>query len=101
MQSQSSSAVPHTPAHLTTITSADVQQGRILWLARKPDTLATLRNQGIVLADPVVSATHPEITAEDGLYGHPILVVSRPSTDPNVIHFVYVCLPSYYPSHLS
>ena len=70
--------------------SSDVQQGNILWLAPREETLASLRKRSQYASQPVHNVTTPGVVPEDGFYNHPILVISRPSTLSDTIHFLHV-----------
>ena len=51
-------------------------QGRVLWLPAKED-----------LPERAVRRAHGKGAIEEGIYNHPVVVVSRPAEDSDVIHF--------------
>jgi len=51
-------------------------QGRIMWLPSVED-----------LPQRAVRRAHGKGAVEDGIYNHPIVVVSRPLDDERVVHF--------------
>jgi len=58
---------------------ANVSQGRIFWLPEEHElprgAVTRARGQGIV---------------EEGIYGRPVVVVSRPAEDSHIVHFQLV-----------
>ncbi|KAH7389334.1 hypothetical protein DE146DRAFT_160349 [Phaeosphaeria sp. MPI-PUGE-AT-0046c] len=51
-------------------------QGRVLWLPAKED-----------LPERAVRRAHGKGAIEEGIFNHPVVVVSRPAEESNVIHF--------------
>ncbi|KAF2794917.1 hypothetical protein K505DRAFT_241024 [Melanomma pulvis-pyrius CBS 109.77] len=54
----------------------DVVQGRIFWLPPKAE-----------LPEKAVRRAHGKGVVEEGIYNHPVVVVSRPADERNVVHF--------------
>lgn len=54
----------------------DIAQGRIMWLPSAED-----------LPERAVRRAHGKGAVEDGIYNHPVVVVSRPLDDEQVVHF--------------
>jgi hypothetical protein len=54
-------------------------QGRVLWLPAKDD-----------LPERAVRRAHGKGAIEEGIFNHPIVVVSRPAEESNIIHFCLV-----------
>jgi hypothetical protein len=61
----------------------DVVQGRIFWLPPKAE-----------LPEKAVRRAHGKGVIEEGIYNHPVVVVSRPDDDRSIVHFhlVRTCL---------
>ena len=53
-----------------------IVQGRIMWLPSMED-----------LPERAVRRAHGKGAVEDGIYNHPVVVVSRPIEDEQVVHF--------------
>lgn len=60
----------------TAIDENDVVQGRIFWLPQKEE-----------LPSRAVRRAHGKGAVEEGIYNHPVVVISRPADEPNVVHF--------------
>lgn len=58
------------------VEEVDVVQGRILWLPPKEE-----------LPDRAVRRAHGKGAVEEGIYNHPIVVISRPADDRHTVHF--------------
>lgn len=58
------------------VESEEVVQGRILWLPQKHE-----------LPPKAVRRAHGKGAVEEGIYNHPIVVISRPAEEDNIIHF--------------
>lgn len=56
-----------------------VERGRIMWLPAMED-----------LPERAVRRAHGKGAVEDGIHGHPVVVVSRPANDEQVVHFYLV-----------
>ena len=69
--------------------SADVQQGSILWLPPRTRILASYNKRGNHPGEPVVARCGMEAPKDD-FYDHPILVISRPASEPDRIFFMLV-----------
>jgi len=54
----------------------DVVQGRIFWLPPKAE-----------LPEKAVRRAHGKGVVEEGIYNHPVVVVSRPDGDRSIVHF--------------
>jgi hypothetical protein len=54
----------------------DVVQGRIFWLPPKAE-----------LPEKAVRRAHGKGIIEEGIYNHPIVVISRPDDDRSIVHF--------------
>jgi len=54
----------------------DVIQGKILWLPPKES-----------LPLKAVKRAHGKGTVEEGIYNHPVVVISRPWDEPDSVHF--------------
>jgi hypothetical protein len=54
----------------------DVVQGRILWLPPKKD-----------LPTRAVRRAHGKGAIEEGIFNHPVVVISRPAEEANIVHF--------------
>ncbi|KAF2625436.1 hypothetical protein BU25DRAFT_309614, partial [Macroventuria anomochaeta] len=54
----------------------DIAQGRIMWLPAVED-----------LPERAVRRAHGKGAVEDGIYNHPVVVVSRPLDDHHCVHF--------------
>lgn len=54
----------------------EIAQGRIMWLPSMED-----------LPERAVRRAHGKGAVEDGIYNHPIVVISRPLDDAQVVHF--------------
>lgn len=54
----------------------EVAQGQIMWLPSVED-----------LPERAVRRAHGKGAVEDGIYNHPVVVVSRPLDDEQVVHF--------------
>ena len=74
------------------LSSADVQQGSILWLPPKDRILASYNKRGYQQSEPVLRYSDMEAPKDD-FYDHPILVISRPASEPNKIAFMLVSRP--------
>lgn len=60
----------------------DLAPGRVFWLPPREE-----------LPPRAVRRAHGKGAIEEGIYNHPVLVVSRPADEPQVIHFHIVCHP--------
>lgn len=69
-----------TPDHQTAVEDADVVQGRIFWLPAEKD-----------LPGRAVERVNGK-GAVEGIYGHPVVIVSRPAEDSHTAHFQIVSL---------
>lgn len=58
------------------VESEDVVQGQILWLPQKHE-----------LPPKAVRRAHGKGAVEEGIYNHPIVIVSRPAEEDNIVHF--------------
>ncbi|KAF2441675.1 hypothetical protein P171DRAFT_488121 [Karstenula rhodostoma CBS 690.94] len=58
------------------VDEADVVTGRVFWLPPQED-----------LPPRAVRRAHGKGAVEEGIYNHPIVVVSRPAEEPQVVHF--------------
>lgn len=58
------------------VESEEVVQGRILWLPQKHE-----------LPPKAVRRAHGKGAVEEGIYNHPIVVISRPAEEDNMVHF--------------
>ncbi|KAF2127347.1 hypothetical protein P153DRAFT_268634, partial [Dothidotthia symphoricarpi CBS 119687] len=54
----------------------DVVQGRVFWLPSREE-----------LPERAVRRAHGKGAIEEGIYNHPVVVVSRPAEEDNVVHF--------------
>jgi hypothetical protein len=81
--------------------SEEVEHGVVLYLPHKDVvetalgvTHRTAQNMSGTLhrtrIEPVVDLTKPREVPHDDFYNHPILVVSRPVSEPDRIHFLVV-----------
>jgi hypothetical protein len=61
------------------VVDADVVPGRILWLPSQEE-----------LPERAVRRAHGKGAVEDGIYHHPVVVVSRPAEESHVVHFQLV-----------
>lgn len=59
-----------------TTDDVEIAQGRIMWLPAAED-----------LPERAVRRAHGKGPVEDGIYNHPIVIVSRPLDDEQVVHF--------------
>ncbi|KAF2278071.1 uncharacterized protein EI97DRAFT_374027 [Westerdykella ornata] len=59
-----------------TVAEDEIVQGRILWLPPKAE-----------LPVKAVRRAHGKGAVEEGIYDHPIVVISRPAEDPSMVHF--------------
>ncbi|KAF1358730.1 hypothetical protein EJ07DRAFT_60968, partial [Lizonia empirigonia] len=59
-----------------TTDDVEIAQGRIMWLPAAED-----------LPERAVRRAHGKGPVEDGIYNHPIVVVSRPLGDEQIVHF--------------
>jgi hypothetical protein len=66
---------------LKRVEEVDVVQGRVFWLPPMEE-----------LPSRAVRRAHGKGAIEEGIYNHPVLVVSRPSDESHVIHFHIVSL---------
>lgn len=57
----------------------EVAQGRIFWLPPREELLAK-----------AVRRAHGRGAVDEGIYNHPVIVVSRPEEDPEMVHFQLV-----------
>jgi len=69
-----------------------VQAGTILWLPAVDELLARSSPANRRARTHSIRTQAPNLNdlVEDGLLGHPILVVSRPTTDRHIVHFCLV-----------
>lgn len=58
------------------VESEEVVQGRILWLPQKHE-----------LPQKAVRRAHGKGAVEEGIYNHPIVIISRPADEDNIVHF--------------
>lgn len=58
------------------VDSGDVVQGRIFWLPSREELPAR-----------AVKRAHGKGAVEEGIYQHPVVIVSRPAEDSRVAHF--------------
>ena len=58
------------------VDSGDVVQGRIFWLPSKEE-----------LPDRAVKRAHGKGAVEEGIYQHPVVIISRPAEEGHVVHF--------------
>lgn len=63
------------------ITTSDVAQGRIFWLPPKEE-----------LPQRAIRRAHGKGAVDEGIYNHPVVVVSRPKDDAGIVHFQVVSL---------
>ncbi|KAF2166737.1 hypothetical protein M409DRAFT_54528 [Zasmidium cellare ATCC 36951] len=68
------------------ITSDEVEQGCILWLGTPTETMESQRRRGAPTTQ-VINA-QSKLPANNGMYEHPFLVLSRPASDPSRIYFL-------------
>lgn len=68
------------------VDEADLALGRIFWLPPKED-----------LPPRAVRRAHGKGAVEEGIYNHPVVVISRPAEEPQSIHFQIVSLASLRP----
>src|SRR4051794_12734713 len=54
----------------------DIVQGRIFWLAAKEE-----------LPERAVRRAHGKGAIEEGIYNHPVVVISRPAEEDHLVHF--------------
>ena len=87
---QSRTPSPRSPQFSRVLTSEDVEQGHILWLAPKAETNASVQNRNASTQEPVVNLSDQRSRPDDGFYKHPILVLSRPKSAPDTIRFLHV-----------
>ncbi|KAF2662247.1 hypothetical protein K491DRAFT_710191 [Lophiostoma macrostomum CBS 122681] len=59
-----------------TVDGDDVVQGHILWLPPKKD-----------LPERAVRRAHGKGAVEEGIFNHPVVVISRPAEEENLVHF--------------
>jgi hypothetical protein len=71
-----------TQKELRRVDEADVVIGRIFWLPPQEE-----------LPPRAVRRAHGKGSVEEGIYNHPVVVVSRPAEEPQVVHFQIVSLP--------
>ena len=71
------------------LTSAEVQQGSILWLGSYEETVASSATHGQHGMAPVQDLKTRE-PADLGMFNHPIVVLARPPENPDMIWFAYV-----------
>jgi hypothetical protein len=64
-----------------TVDDAQFSQGRIFWLPPK-----------VELPERAVKRAHGKGTIEDGIYDHPVVVVSRPAEESHIVHFHLVSI---------
>jgi hypothetical protein len=64
-----------------TVDESQVVQGTVLWLPAKED-----------LPERAVRRAHGKGAIEEGIFNHPVVVVSRPEDDSPTIHFHLVSL---------
>jgi hypothetical protein len=72
-----------TQKELRRVDEADVVIGRVFWLPPQDE-----------LPPRAVRRAHGKGTVEEGIYNHPVVVVSRPAEEPQVVHFQIVSLSS-------
>lgn len=58
------------------VESKDIVQGRVLWLPQKHE-----------LPEKAVRRAHGKGAVEEGIYNHPVVIISRPEEEPNIVHF--------------
>lgn len=58
----------------------DVQQGAIFWLPSKES-----------LPRYAVRRAHGKGAIEDGIFQHPVVIISRPKEERQIVHFNLVC----------
>lgn len=58
------------------VEEGDIVQGRIFWLPPKSE-----------LPERAVRRAHGKGVVEEGIYNHPIVVISRPDEERNMVHF--------------
>lgn len=61
---------------MTTFESSDSTQGKIFWLPAKED-----------LPDRAVRRAHGKGAVEEGIFNHPVVVISHPSEASHTVHF--------------
>lgn len=61
-----------------------IAQGRIMWLPAMEE-----------LPERAVRRAHGKGAVEDGIYNHPVVIVSRPLNDERCVHFHLVSPQSY------
>ncbi|PVH93886.1 hypothetical protein DM02DRAFT_482377, partial [Periconia macrospinosa] len=65
-----------TQADLKRVNESDVVQGRLFWLPPKDE-----------LHPRAVRRAHGKGAVEEGIYNHPIVVISRPAGESHAVHF--------------
>lgn len=70
-----------TQKEIRRIEEADIAIGRVFWLPPQEELPAR-----------AVRRAHGKGAVEEGIYNHPIVVVSRPAEEPQVVHFHIVSL---------
>jgi hypothetical protein len=58
----------------------EVVQGQIFWLPPREE-----------LPEKAVRKAHGKGMVEEGIYNHPVVVISRPANDKDMVHFHLVC----------
>jgi hypothetical protein len=83
MEHNGDKTLPRTSTDMTEATVDDVRfpHGSIFWLPPKTKLL-----------EHAVKRAHGKGAIEDGIYGHPVVVVSRPAEESSVVHFHLVSL---------
>jgi hypothetical protein len=67
---------PSFPSSGTSNDEKDITQGRVCWLPPKEE-----------LPERAVRRAHGKGAIEEGIYNHPIVVVSRPADEHDIVHF--------------
>ena len=65
-----------TQKDITRVDEADVAIGRVFWLPPKEE-----------LPPRAVRRAHGKGAVEEGIYNHPVVVISQPAEEPECIHF--------------
>ena len=64
------------PSSEKTLDESIIVQGRVLWLPAKNE-----------LPIKAVRRAHGKGAVEEGIYNHPVVIISRPADDTHLVHF--------------
>jgi hypothetical protein len=67
------------PETMNAVSTSEVAQGRIFWLPSKEE-----------LPERAIRRAHGKGAVDEGIYNHPVVVVSRPEQDSDIVHFQVV-----------